>query len=175
MATALLDFPQQTCYIVGVNELCKHEGCSRSSVARGMCHKHYKQWWRPGGDGSIRRLAPRGSGYAHRGRQVRQVTVAGKKTIRMVHREIVERALTRSLTQDEVVHHVDGDGFNNCLTNLQVMSRSEHSKLHHPPRPMDEAKMVRLREEGLSLRAIGRVLGVTKDTIKKRLREHVLD
>lgn len=57
-------------------------------------------------------------------------------------RLVVEAALGRYLSEDEVVHHIDGDKLNNALDNLEVMSRSEHM-LHHlhngdiPPRGPD--------------------------------------
>jgi len=46
------------------------------------------------------------------------------------HRLIAETVLGRSLSKDEVVHHIDGNGLNNRLTNLQVMPKSVHTALH---------------------------------------------
>lgn len=46
------------------------------------------------------------------------------------HVEVTETRLGRELTQDEVVHHVDGDKLNNAPENLHVCSRSEHGHFH---------------------------------------------
>ena len=46
------------------------------------------------------------------------------------HIYVAERALNRRLGDDEVVHHLDGDRRNNCSTNLLVLMRSQHAKLH---------------------------------------------
>lgn len=46
------------------------------------------------------------------------------------HRLIMERHLGRKLLNSEIVHHKDGDKSNNDLENLEVMSRSEHSRSH---------------------------------------------
>jgi hypothetical protein len=42
----------------------------------------------------------------------------------------MEQYLGRKLKSNEVVHHIDGDKFNNDLSNLQLMTREEHSRLH---------------------------------------------
>lgn len=46
------------------------------------------------------------------------------------HRLRIEDKLKRFLSSDEVVHHKDGDKHNNKIENLEVMSRSEHTRLH---------------------------------------------
>ena len=46
------------------------------------------------------------------------------------HRLIMEKYLGRKLLSNEIVHHKDGDKSNNDLENLEVMSRSEHSRSH---------------------------------------------
>ena len=46
------------------------------------------------------------------------------------HRLVFERFLGRFLDPDEVVHHIDGDRTNNCLSNLRLMSAAQHGKLH---------------------------------------------
>ena len=44
---------------------------------------------------------------------------------------IMEVHLGRYLEEDEVVHHKDGDKYNNELCNLEVMNRRDHLKLHN--------------------------------------------
>lgn len=47
------------------------------------------------------------------------------------HRVVAERMLGRSLTGDEVVHHIDGDIRNNNPENLHVFpSQAEHAAYH---------------------------------------------
>lgn len=46
------------------------------------------------------------------------------------HRRIMRLKLGRDLRDDEVVHHIDGNPLNNKPSNLEVMSRSEHTRMH---------------------------------------------
>ncbi len=48
----------------------------------------------------------------------------------LVHRKVAANKIGRSLRNDEVVHHKDGDKTNFRKNNLAVMSRSAHSSLH---------------------------------------------
>jgi hypothetical protein len=43
------------------------------------------------------------------------------------HRAIVEKALGRKLTKEEIIHHKDHNPENNDLANLEVVSRREHN------------------------------------------------
>jgi hypothetical protein len=56
--------------------------------------------------------------------------VKGKK-LRISH-VVVKVGLGRIVKEDEVVHHINEDPFDNRIENLQVMTKSEHMKLHHP-------------------------------------------
>lgn len=47
-----------------------------------------------------------------------------------LHRLVVEKEIGRYLSADEVVHHIDGDPSNNEPENLEVMTQSEHARLH---------------------------------------------
>ena len=63
-------------------------------------------------------------------RQGKEVHTYNKQLGEVEHRKIMRLKLGRSLESDEVVHHVDGNPLNNKPSNLQVMSRSEHTRLH---------------------------------------------
>lgn len=46
------------------------------------------------------------------------------------HRVVMENSINRLLTKSEVVHHKDENKKNNDLSNLELMERSEHNRLH---------------------------------------------
>lgn len=48
----------------------------------------------------------------------------------LLHRIIMENHLGRILNTNEVVHHIDGNKTNNIISNLQLLTNKEHSKLH---------------------------------------------
>jgi hypothetical protein len=52
------------------------------------------------------------------------------------HRAVAATVLGRPLLATEVVHHVDGDESNNDPSNLEVLSRGEHRRLHARLDPM---------------------------------------
>lgn len=53
--------------------------------------------------------------------------------IRLLSHVVWERANGRPLRPDEIVHHIDGDPFNNAPENLQAMTQPEHIRLHGLP------------------------------------------
>lgn len=52
------------------------------------------------------------------------------KTQTTVSRKIVENKLGRELSEELVVHHIDGNKSNNNEDNLEIMTRRKHSSLH---------------------------------------------
>lgn len=46
------------------------------------------------------------------------------------HRRIVEETFGIKLESNKIIHHKDGNKINNSLDNLEVMTASEHMKLH---------------------------------------------
>lgn len=58
----------------------------------------------------------------------RSIKVDGK--YRFEHRVIMEKFIGRKLLISEAVHHKDGNGLNNNIENLQLMSWAEHKRKH---------------------------------------------
>lgn len=62
------------------------------------------------------------SGYA-------EITI-GQHKGKKVHQVIAEIWMGRPLAEQECVHHIDGNKFNNDPDNLAIMTRSGHARLH---------------------------------------------
>lgn len=104
------------------------------------------------------------------------IKVDGKK--RDEHRVVMEQHLGRKLNPDEVVHHINGNKFDNRIENLSVMSKSDHAKLHmvgHVPcnrkLTYDDIRYIRdtykPRDKETGSRALGRKFGVDHMQILK--------
>lgn len=47
-----------------------------------------------------------------------------------LHRLIYENVLGVKIPKDVVIHHKDGNKLNNCILNLEAMSKSKHDSIH---------------------------------------------
>jgi len=65
-------------------------------------------------------------------RPVITVKGKGKTSQQLVSRVVMEKRLGRPLISAEIVHHINGDPFDNRIENLQLTTRSEHMKHHLP-------------------------------------------
>jgi DNA-binding XRE family transcriptional regulator len=93
-----------------------------------------------------------------------------------VHRAVAEAMLGRRLLATEVVHHRDGDEGNNDPSNLQVLTRGEHRRLHtqldpmvgeqHPNAKLTWAKARAIRARATESQAVlAAEMGVSQTTI----------
>lgn len=69
------------------------------------------------------------------------------------HRQVAEKFLGRALTEEETVHHLDGNRANNDWKNLLVLSKTMHAKLHRWMESVglgveEESKETAANEEG---------------------------
>lgn len=49
----------------------------------------------------------------------------------LLHRVIVENSISRLLTDNEVIHHKDGNKLNNDISNLEILNSSIHTRNHN--------------------------------------------
>lgn len=56
------------------------------------------------------------------------IQVNGKQV--RLHRYLMEQKIGRRLEFNEIVHHVNGNKWDNRIENLELVSRSEHIKMH---------------------------------------------
>jgi hypothetical protein len=110
---------------------CEVDGCDRKRFARGHCSTHYKRLVTTG---SARPEEPirivTGRGWANNGYWVVPVPVEDRHLSRgepwlAEHRLVVAKELGRALTDDENVHHRNGDRSDNRLDNLELWSTSQ--------------------------------------------------
>ena len=56
------------------------------------------------------------------------------------HRVVVENSIKRLLRSNEIVHHKNGNKKDNRIENLEIMSASDHARIHHSGKKVCEVK-----------------------------------
>lgn len=88
-------------------------------------------------------------------------------------RYVVEKNIGRYLESHEEVHHRDEDTHNDVITNLEVKTKSEHTKHHcnlKSERVLDYEVITNLRIKGLGYRKIAKITGDKLYSVRYALR-----
>lgn len=114
--------------------ICKVDKCINNTRkgANGYCGKHYARWKRYGDHNYVTPESVRRENSRNAQVESKQASANTYKKLYGVHehRAIAEKILNRPLLTSEHVHHIDGNKHNNDPSNLCVMSRSNHLRLH---------------------------------------------
>lgn len=117
--------------------ICVVEGCDNLVHGHGYCNTHYSRW-RIHGDPSGGHPKRRAKGEGCVADGYIRITCNGKQTY--MHRVVMAEALGRDLFAHERVHHRNGDGLDNEISNLELWSTS------HPPGQRVQDKVVWARD-----------------------------
>lgn len=64
----------------------------------------------------------------------------------LLYRFLAEKKYGRQIAKDELVHHIDGNHYNNDINNLQIVTISEHMSIHKKNRIVSEETRKKLSD-----------------------------
>lgn len=116
---------------IGVTPSCIRKYFEKYGIERRIRWDHFRSENRPHRVGKRYRLS---SGYI--AVYMPDHPRAGVRNCVYEHDLVMEKHIGRFLDDGEVVHHIDGNKENNDISNLMLLTNSEHGKLHGKLRRM---------------------------------------
>lgn len=94
---------------------------SRKGIKRTLTQEHK--------DNISKAQRGKGKGYSKKPNGYIEYTM-GPNKFKAVHTILMQEHIGRKLKSNECVHHIDKNRSNNDISNLRLMTRSEHARLH---------------------------------------------
>lgn len=119
---------------------CSIEECNGKFYARGWCWRHYQKWFSYGDPLKGRLKTKEELGRIGKGHLTTHGYRAMSKNGKQVYEHTIkaEKVLGKKLPDGAVIHHIDGNGTNNCSNNFVICnSNSYHLFLHARKRAYD--------------------------------------
>jgi len=89
------------------------------------------------------------------------------------HRLIVENSIERKLKRYESIHHIDGNGMNNDLANLEIINEREHVSLHQTGRIISEITKSRVQKSNRRTRPGAKITPEDVLVIRRMLKDKI--
>lgn len=155
--------------------ICSVVGCEKKHDSHGYCGMHAMRVKRYGDVNYITppNVASMNSRLAQPNLGKCKPHTYHKYLGRHHHRVVAEEMLGRKLKRGEIVHHRDGNKRNNSPGNLEVMTQSQHMRIHMAEMKYKRAqKLVKINFSGkdLPVSEWARITGVPLWTIIARLK-----
>ena len=107
---------------LGGGKYCGRECCLVNTTIKPNIATQFKKGQKP--------ASYKGWRYCGRNKNYREIHIGNHKYKRE-HILVMEQYLGRTLLSSEEIHHLDGNGLNNNLDNLLLVTKSEHLKIEH--------------------------------------------